>query len=69
VDLMIAWHVLDVVGRERLRTLLEVDEPTWRRARGWALYQAVVALDYYQLTNPTMAAYSAVALGRLTADA
>ncbi len=66
---MIAWHLLDAAGRRRLRARLEVDEPTWRRAAGWALLQAAAALDYYASTNPIMAAYSAVALDRLTADA
>jgi len=41
--------------RDRFRELLEVDEATWLRARGWCVSQAVLALGYYTLdTNPTL---------------
>jgi len=33
---------------------LQVDEASWLRGRGWALYQAVMALPYYWDTNPGM---------------
>lgn len=49
VDVMVAWKLLDAPARERFRELLAVDDDTWLRAQGWALSQAVVALDYYTL--------------------
>ncbi len=49
VDLMAAWKLLDAPGRERFRELLDVDDVTWLRAEGWALSQALIALDYYTL--------------------
>ena len=49
VDVMAAWKLLDAPGRERFRELLAVDDDTWLRAQGWALSQALVALDYYTL--------------------
>jgi aminoglycoside phosphotransferase (APT) family kinase protein len=49
VDVMAAWKLLDAPGRERLRGLLEVDDDTWLRAQGWAVSQALIALDYYTL--------------------
>jgi aminoglycoside phosphotransferase (APT) family kinase protein len=49
VDVMVAWKLLDAAGRERFRELLSVDDDTWLRAKGWALSQALVALDYYTL--------------------
>jgi aminoglycoside phosphotransferase (APT) family kinase protein len=51
VDVMVAWKLLGAAGRERFRELLEVDDDTWLRAQGWALSQAVVALDYYTLES------------------
>ena len=42
-------------SRERFREALSVDDETWLRAEGWALSQAVIALDYYTLeTNPVL---------------
>lgn len=55
-DLMAGWSILPASGRRMLRELLDVDEATWARGRGWALAQAVIALPYYRETNPAMAA-------------
>jgi aminoglycoside phosphotransferase (APT) family kinase protein len=54
-DLIVAWELLDADAREILRTQLDVDDATWARGRGWALSTAVMALPYYQHTNPFMA--------------
>ncbi|MGZ4291766.1 MAG: aminoglycoside phosphotransferase family protein [Gaiellaceae bacterium] len=55
VDLMSAWKLLGSEGRDRFRELLGADDGTWLRAEGWALSQALIALDYYTLeTNPTL---------------
>jgi aminoglycoside phosphotransferase (APT) family kinase protein len=55
VDLMAAWKLLNTDGRERFRERLSVDDDTWLRAQGWALSQALIALDYYTLeTNPVL---------------
>jgi|KBSMisStandDraft_5_1062788.scaffolds.fasta_scaffold430885_2 aminoglycoside phosphotransferase (APT) family kinase protein len=55
VDVMAAWKLLTLDGRDRFREALEVDDATWLRARGWALSQALIALDYYTLeTYPVM---------------
>ena len=59
VDVMAAWKLLDAAGRERFRDLLEVDDDTWLRAQGWALSQAVVALDYYTLETYPVIVYEA----------
>ena len=34
------------------RSALRVDEPTWVRARGFALHQALLIIPYYRETNP-----------------
>jgi aminoglycoside phosphotransferase (APT) family kinase protein len=49
VDVMAGWKLLDAAGRDRFRSLLDVDDDTWLRAQGWAVSQALIALDYYTL--------------------
>jgi aminoglycoside phosphotransferase (APT) family kinase protein len=53
-DVKVAWAVLDAETRPIFRELLEVDDATWARARGWALSQAIGALEYYQHTYPVI---------------
>ncbi|WP_260430653.1 aminoglycoside phosphotransferase family protein [Nocardioides sp. LS1] len=40
-DLAIAWTLLTRQGRRLLRERLDVDEPTWSRGRGWALWKTL----------------------------
>lgn len=54
-DLIVAWELLDAPARAILRAELAVDDATWERGRGWALSTAILALPYYQHTNPFMA--------------
>lgn len=42
-DLAIAWTLLTAAGRSAFRQRLSVDEATWARGRGWALWKALVA--------------------------
>jgi aminoglycoside phosphotransferase (APT) family kinase protein len=53
-DVKVAWAVLDAETRPIFRELLQVDDATWARARGWALSQAIGALAYYQHTYPVI---------------
>jgi aminoglycoside phosphotransferase (APT) family kinase protein len=54
-DVAAAWKVLSAETRPVFRAGLTVDDPTWLRARGWALSQAVGALSYYTVdTNPIL---------------
>lgn len=39
-------------GREAFRSVIEVDDATWTRGRGWALSFTLIALPYYTHTNP-----------------
>jgi aminoglycoside phosphotransferase (APT) family kinase protein len=55
VDLMPAWDFLPAGPRDTFRRELAVDEAAWTRGRGWALWQAIVALPYYAETNEVMA--------------
>jgi aminoglycoside phosphotransferase (APT) family kinase protein len=55
VDVMAAWKLVAREERDRFRDLLDADDATWLRARGWCVSQAAMALDYYSLeTNPTL---------------
>jgi aminoglycoside phosphotransferase (APT) family kinase protein len=67
-DLQPVWNVFVGESRTRFRTELEVDDASWLRGRGWALYQAVTALAYYWDTNPGMIRQASHALAQLLAD-
>lgn len=41
-DLVIAWLFLDAPAREQFRRAVGLDEQTWERARGWALWKALL---------------------------
>ncbi len=45
-DLAVGWLLLDHAGRERLRQALAVDEATWSRGRGWALFLGLMFLAH-----------------------
>lgn len=55
-DLIPAWSVFSVSGRQVFRSALGVDEATWLRGRGWALSVALIILPYYEKTNPGLVA-------------
>lgn len=43
-DLVIAWTFLTKESREIFRSLVNLDADTWARARGWALWKAMITL-------------------------
>lgn len=49
---ILAWSAFNKVGRETFRQVLDVDDDTWRRARGYALHQALIIIPYYPETKP-----------------
>ena len=51
-DVIAAWAVFGPAGREVFRAVLEIDDGTWERARGYALHQAAMIVPYYAQTNP-----------------
>ena len=67
-DLQPAWNVYAGDSRTRYRAELEVDDASWLRGRGWALYQAVSALPYYWHTNPGMIRQASHALAQVLAE-
>jgi aminoglycoside phosphotransferase (APT) family kinase protein len=67
-DLQPAWNVFEGDSRTRYRVEVEADDASWLRGRGWALYQAVMALPYYWGTNPGMIRQASHALDQVLAD-
>jgi aminoglycoside phosphotransferase (APT) family kinase protein len=68
-DAMVAWKMFDADGRATLRRMLDLDDDTWRRARGSVLCQAVMILSYYTTaTNPTLVREAEAWLAELFAD-
>jgi hypothetical protein len=45
-----------------------VDEDTWRRARGYALHQALMIILYYPETNPEFVAAAKRTVDEILAD-
>jgi len=63
-----AWNLFAGPSRARFRDELAVDDASWLRGRGWALFQAVVALPYYRDTNPGMVRQASHAVAQVLAD-
>ena len=67
-DLIVAWNLLSAETRDVFRSALPVDDATWARGRGWALSVGLIALPYYQTTNPVLAGISRRAIDETLAD-
>lgn len=51
-DVTIAWTFLFGEAREAFRTRLPLDEATWARGRGWALWKALITLVHARKAKP-----------------
>jgi aminoglycoside phosphotransferase (APT) family kinase protein len=67
-DLIVAWSLFSGEARTTFRTALAVDDHTWARGRGWALSVALIALPYYETTNPVMVANARHRINQVLAD-
>jgi len=67
-DLQPAWNIFAGDSRARYRAELQVDDASWLRGRGWALFQAVMALPYYWDTNPGMIRQASHSVTQVLAD-
>jgi aminoglycoside phosphotransferase (APT) family kinase protein len=67
-DLMVAWTLFSGRSRDLFRSALSVDDATWARGRGWALSFGLIALPYYESTNPVLAGIARRAIAEVLAD-
>lgn len=54
-DAAMAWTFFDERSRKTFKNVLNLDEQTWNRARGWALWKALITYDYHKLSNKAIA--------------
>ena len=67
-DAMAAWTVLSCRSRAAFRDRLPVDDATWARGRGWALSFGLIALPYYETTNPVLAGIARRTIAEVIAE-
>ena len=67
-DLVIAWTLLSGPSRDAFRSTLGVDNCTWSRGRGWALWKALITLVEHLGRDPIAAAASRRVIERVVAD-
>ncbi len=46
-----AWTFFDENSRKVFQEVLQIDEETWNRARGWALWKALITYDANKTSN------------------
>jgi aminoglycoside phosphotransferase (APT) family kinase protein len=62
-DVVIAWTFFSGESREAFRAGLSLDDATWARGRGWALWKALITLVREQKANRDQADVERVRLG------
>ncbi len=67
-DVMVAWTYLSARARGAFRAALQVDDATWARGRGWALSVGLIALPYYESSNPVLAGIARRAIDEVLVD-
>ena len=67
-EMMVAWWLLSAETRGLFRREVSIDEATWKRGRGWALYGGLVALAYYLDPNEVLAGMARHAIDEVLAD-
>jgi aminoglycoside phosphotransferase (APT) family kinase protein len=68
LDLVAAWHLLEVGPRGVLRADLGCDGLEWRRGQAWAFVQAMGAVWYYVDSNPPMSRMGRRTVERILAE-
>ncbi|CAM3694970.1 aminoglycoside phosphotransferase family protein [Deinococcus frigens] len=69
IDLMAPWNAFGAEARATYREVLHPDDATWERGRARALAKALLALPYYQHTNPEIMERSWYTIREVLADA
>ena len=67
-DAMAGWTLFSGESRAIYRAALGADEEAWARGRGWALSFGLIALPYYDKSNPALAGIARHAIDEVLAD-
>lgn len=67
-DLVITWTFFAGESRDAFRQALQMDNATWARARGWALWKALIVCAQLPGTNPLEIEKSWNVLKEISAD-
>jgi len=67
-DTTIAWTFLSGDSQRVFRERLPVDEATWTRGRGWAIWKAMIVLVGELDTDPAGAEFTKDVIGKILAD-
>ena len=67
-DLVIAWTFLNGESRDAFRAAINLDTNTWARARGWALWKALIVCAELPGTNQREIENSWLVLNEVLAD-
>jgi len=66
-ELMAAWMLFEGESRAAFRAHLDVDDDTWRRAKGWVLTR-IFGVAYYETSNPVFSIDARRAINEVLAD-
>lgn len=67
-DLVMAWTFFSGESREAFKATLGVDRATWARARGWALWKALITLAEQIDTSPAKSAEARRVIAEIVAE-
>jgi len=67
-DLVIAWTLFGGESREAFRAALELDDATWARGHGWALWKGLITLAEHINTSPSEAGNARRVIDEVLAD-
>jgi aminoglycoside phosphotransferase (APT) family kinase protein len=67
-DLAVAWTLLTAEGRQAFRERMPVDDATWARGRGWALWKTLVTCSHSLDDDDEEAAEAFRVLGEIFAE-
>ncbi len=67
-DLMAAWTLLSAETRDMFRKIVQADDATWARGRGWALSFGLIALPYYKESNLELAGIARRGIGEVLGE-
>ena len=67
-DLTIAWTLFSRESREAFYSALPIDDATWVRSRGWALWKGLITLAEHADKDPSEAKRALGAIKEVLAD-